>query len=350
MMNRFKFLTYISIIFVLFAAGCFEERDHSWANEVLEWEPPDRSTNALDMTVTLDDDETENHTVTLRIQYAGPHKSEDMTGTFAVDEHNSDAVEGEHFRILNESNSVTIPANSSVSEEIEIEIISGAMERGEELDIVLLITGDGDIPPMENYKEFNLFIAKETGYLPIHNIAIEGHSNSDNRLINARTGETYITHDQANSDPGIQAQVDFGVWNSSTYDKVIITPGDTDRLSGWGSTRTIRDEWDHHNEGILMKLPFDSENQERFENEILYSEDIIAAYEDAEQYLANNPDLDPDDYGPGGNIQRVSVGELIFFYSVDRDFYAVLFVTSNEPDTGGSIDIVMKTTWNAEED
>lgn len=351
MMNRFKFLTYISTIFVLFAAGCFEERDHSWANEVLEWEPPDRSTNALSMTVDLEDDETETQVVSLRMQYAGEQKSEDMTGTFVVDEQNTNAVEGEHFRILNESNSVTIPANSSYSEEIEIEVISGAIERGEEFNIVLLITGDGDIPPMENYKEFNLFVAKETGFLPVTEVTFDNPgSNSGERMLDAVTGQIY-TFNAANADPGIQEQIDIGMWHSGagqTTRHTMIVPTDDDRLGGWGSGRTIRDDWpdENKNDGVLIKLPFEDENQELFDN-VLTAEDLRAAYENAEETVADLG-LDQHDYGPGGHVHHVDAGEIVFFRSLDRDFYAVLIVDEAEISSSGFVTFSMKTTVEEE--
>lgn len=341
MMNRFSYFKYILLTLMVFGSGCFEEREFLWNQEVLEWEPPDRSTNALSMNVHLEAGATENQTVTLRLQYAGEQHPEDMTGTFAVDEQNSDAVEGEHFEIVS-GTTVTIPAGSNLSEEIEIEIVSGSIQNGEELNLVLLITNEGDIPPMENYKEFNLFISKETGFLPVTEVTLEEPGfNAGLRLLDVSNGEAYSTND-ADADADLQERVDLGLWNSSSTEFTMIVPTDSDRLGGWASGRRVRDDWVHKNDGILMKLPFDENNTELFED-VLAAEDLIAAFADAEEKIADLA-LETDDYGPGGHLQYVSEGEIIFFRSVDKDFHAIFLVDNVIAGGSGSATFLIKTT------
>src|SRR5690606_9790635 len=107
----------------------------------------------------LDEDETEPRTLTLRIQYAGAHLAHAISGVFEVYAPETTATEGEHFNIIGEK-STTIPPNSSVSEPIEIEFFPAAFEPGESYDIVLRITPESDVPPMENYKDFIITVSK----------------------------------------------------------------------------------------------------------------------------------------------------------------------------------------------
>lgn len=153
------YLLLVTVALSLLAVGCFEDREQMFEERVLEWEPLDSSTNSLSTTVDLEADQTENETVTLRMQYAGEQQPEDLTGTFQVHE-DTDATEGEHFEVLSE-NEVSIPANSSFSEEIDIEILADNIENGETHVVVLEITDEGDIPPMDNYKEFHITIEKD---------------------------------------------------------------------------------------------------------------------------------------------------------------------------------------------
>lgn len=152
------YLLFVTVVLALLTVGCFEDREQLFEEQVLEWEPLDRSTNALDTTVELEADQSESETITLRMQYAGEQQPEDRTGTFKIHE-DTDATEGEHFEVLSDKE-VTIPANSSFSEDIVIEIHADNIENGENFLVVLEITDDGDIGPMENYKVFFITIEK----------------------------------------------------------------------------------------------------------------------------------------------------------------------------------------------
>lgn len=154
---KLRFL--FSLVLMAFTVtGCFEDRKHIFDDQLLEWEPPNRATNALTVDVSLEADQTEPHVVVLRIQYAGPHVPNSMTGVFEVAEEETSAVEGEHFSIPEKS--VAIPANSSHSEEVEVVIHADAIGAGDDLEIVLRITEDSSVPPMENYKDFLITISK----------------------------------------------------------------------------------------------------------------------------------------------------------------------------------------------
>lgn len=158
--NLISLKSVLSALVIMFMiTGCFDDRKILFDHQLLEWEPPNRATNALSANIKLDAGEVENHTISLRIQYAGEHVAQPITGVFEVHAPETTATEGEHFRIVGEK-SLTIPPNSSVSEAVEIEIISAAINPGDSFDITLRITDDSDIPPMENYKDFVLTVSK----------------------------------------------------------------------------------------------------------------------------------------------------------------------------------------------
>lgn len=141
-------------------SGCFEDREQIFEDQLLEWEPPNRTTNALILDISLEADETEPRTAELRIQYAGPHVPNALTGVYEVVESESSAVEGEHFTIEGDK-SLSIPANSSHSEELQLTIHSDAFAPGEDLEILLRITEASSVPPMENYKDFIITVSKD---------------------------------------------------------------------------------------------------------------------------------------------------------------------------------------------
>lgn len=149
----------IVTVMALALTGCFDENEPLFEEQQLEWEPIDRSTNDLDTTVEFEADEEEAETVTLRIQYAGEQQDEDFTAVFEVDEE-TDATEGDHFEVLTD-NEVTVPASSSTSEDIEVEVDGANIENGGNFVVVLRITEDSDVEPMANYNEFEIFIEKD---------------------------------------------------------------------------------------------------------------------------------------------------------------------------------------------
>lgn len=144
-----------SIVLAVLVSGCFDDRENLFEESQLEWEPPNPANNSLSATVELDEDQTENETVILRMRYAGEHLADAFTGIFEID---SEAVEGEHYDVS--SYSVEVPAYSSFSEEIEIEIYADAFANGEEIEMFLVITDESDVEPMANYRDFVLTVEK----------------------------------------------------------------------------------------------------------------------------------------------------------------------------------------------
>lgn len=322
-------------------SGCFDDDEIVFQDQLLEWEPPNRATNELSMNISLEVDEVEDRSFSLRMQYAGPHVSEVLFGEFEVVEDQTTAIEGEHFSIDGDK-TLNIPANSSQSEAVEVQIHSSAVAQGESLSIVLRITQASSVPPMENYKDFLIRISKDEppSLEPIQvRLDRPGYNASPNMLdvINAERH----SRNQARADESLQAQTDFGLWRSSSTELTMMLPTADDRLSGFGSGRVIIDEWVNKNDGVLMKLPASQENQDLFDS-LETSEDILVAYEAAEEEL-DQLGLDVEDHGPGRYIQWIASGELIFFHSTDRNIYMVALVGGADGDSGeGYADLNIK--------
>src|SRR5690554_2129987 len=116
---------FMVVCLVVLMTGCFDDRKAMFEHQLLEWEPINRATNTLSTNVSLEIDEVEDKTIHLRMQYAGPHVSHAVTGRFDLLPAESTAVEGKHFQI-NGQKALTVPPQSSHSNEVELVILSGA--------------------------------------------------------------------------------------------------------------------------------------------------------------------------------------------------------------------------------
>lgn len=149
-----------------------------------------------------------------------------------------------------------------------------------------------------------------------------------------------IKRHSRNGGINVQSDIDFGLWNSSSSHFNLIVPSNDERLEAFGSGRTIRDEWEVRNEGVLFKLPPDAGNQTFF-NDLTSEGEIVASFESGASIL-EELELDPDVYGPGGHLQEVVAGELIFFHSLDRNTYMVALVESIDNQSTGYADLQVK--------
>ncbi|WP_461532459.1 alpha/beta fold hydrolase [Sinomicrobium sp.] len=170
--------------------------------------------------------------------------------------------------------------------------------------------------------------------------------NADANLLDVMNMKRHSRNDALEGAEAVQPKIDLGLWNSSRTNFTMILPSDSDRLTGFGSGSTIIDEWTTRNDGVLMKLPADSGNQELFES-LETQEDILAAFEAAESKLEELGLDEPDDrgerdYGPGKYIQRIAKGELIFFHSTDRNVYMVGIVDDMDNQSTGYADLSVK--------
>lgn len=159
-MHHLKTLKIPAVLaFMLVLSGCFEDREFMFEEQQFEWTPPNPANNELDKTVTMNADQSESETAELTITYAGEHQDEELTAVFEVNPEQSQAEEGVHFDFVT-GHETTVPANSSESEPIEIEVYPEEIENGTELSAVFEITDDSDVEPMANYRQFEFDMEK----------------------------------------------------------------------------------------------------------------------------------------------------------------------------------------------
>ena len=310
----------LSLLLSLSAGGCSDDDDGNDAlieGRFFRWD-----NDALSTDVVLKSEDTV--TVPLRIRYVGYQVAEPLTTVFEAVESESSAVEGQHFSIQGD---VTIPANSSHSEEAEVTLFPKAFSEGDSLNIVLRITGAGSAVPMEDYDDFVISISKDPVFPvtsdPVQIRLEQPGSEEGLTMLDVIDGVVY-SRTEALSDPDIQARIDFGLLKSSADGLVMIQPSASGRLGQFDPGKIINNQWENKNDGVMMKLPEDSNNLDIFEA-LTGEENILAAFEEAEKKISDLG-LNSRNYGPGRFVQQVVPGELIFFRSFDRYVHMVAFV------------------------
>lgn len=93
----------------------------------------------------------------IQVQLIGPHRTSDLSVTFSVSG-TSSAVAGTHFNIA--SSPVVISAGTSTVN-INVDLIAGSVPEGEEVSLVLDLTGANadDVIVAENLKQSRIWIA-----------------------------------------------------------------------------------------------------------------------------------------------------------------------------------------------
>ncbi len=154
--NIFKLATLLVLPLVMW--GCFEEQEFDLGDEnQLEFAPPDPASGSLSYTATMDADQDESKTVEFTVQLIGGHEDHDRTASVAVDADASEAVEGEHFDLIDSE--VVIEANSS-SDEVELEIYADAIDNDEELFLLLEIQGSDELEAAPNLSRLEVDLVK----------------------------------------------------------------------------------------------------------------------------------------------------------------------------------------------
>lgn len=154
-------LNILVVVFVaFFMSGClndlFEDQDDlSFKGDPqLEFRPRNEVTvDTSGAAIKPPDEEDE----PLRVQLIGEQRSSDLSVSFEVDTQNSTAVAGTHFNLVTTS-PITLPANSSSTGEIEIEIIEDSVPDGEVVTLVLVLQDSDGVKAAENLKTYTLTI------------------------------------------------------------------------------------------------------------------------------------------------------------------------------------------------
>lgn len=146
------------IVASLFLSGClndlFEQENKRFQdNPKIEFRPLNQVVSDADVD---DFDPSE----PLKVQLIGEQRSSDLSVSFVVDEENSTAEAGTHYNLVT-SSPITLPANSSVTGPIEIEVIENSVPDGEVVELVLVLQDADGVEAAENLKTYTLTIEGE---------------------------------------------------------------------------------------------------------------------------------------------------------------------------------------------
>ena len=144
------------IVACIFLSGClndlFEQDDQTYQDDPkIEFRPLNQSVADTSGAEIQPDDEA------LRVQLIGPQRSTDLSVSFVVDSENSSAQEGTHYNLVT-SSPVVLPANSSVTGNIEIDIIEDSVPTGEVVELILVLQDADGVDAAENLKTYTLTI------------------------------------------------------------------------------------------------------------------------------------------------------------------------------------------------
>ena len=315
----------------------FEEADGH-----LIWASGDSGAQTLD--VHLEAQDTDTTMLYLNIAQTGLALPADEWVQFRVDDLKSSAIVGRQV-LFPQGLEGTIAAGNTASGNIPLVIQAEHIPAGTDLELVLYLLPGEHIPASaENaLRELTIRISKGPRTVPIHYMQLRSPgSTSGLNLVDLDELIVY-TRREPNVDAYLQSKIDFGFWNSVSKDFVFIVPTDTNRLDAWGSGRTINAEWDNanKNDGILIRLPASTSNTALFE-EAETTQDVLDAFEEAEDRVAS---LNTNDYGPGGHIHELQVGDIIFFESLSRDLKAIMRIDAATPGNSGRMDLSIKRIY-----
>lgn len=146
------------IVASLFLSGClndlFEQENKRFQdNPKIEFRP-------LDQVVSDSDVDDFDPSEPLKVQLIGEQRSSDLSVSFVVDEESSTAEAGTHYNLAT-SSPITLPANSSVTGPIEIEVIENSVPDGEVVELVLVLQDADGVEAAENLKTYTLTIEGE---------------------------------------------------------------------------------------------------------------------------------------------------------------------------------------------
>lgn len=158
MIHKTIYKLFALILMPLFIIGCFEDHASQFhlddANQV-EWAPPDRSTNSLSYSATIEPDQTDPLVLEFEVQLIGAQAGADRTAGVAVSE--TDGSEGVHFELL--TTEVVISSNSNHGQ-VEVQINSGALENGESFSFSLELQEGPELGVATNMKDLFVDVEK----------------------------------------------------------------------------------------------------------------------------------------------------------------------------------------------
>lgn len=157
-MKKYILHTFILATLALSLSSCFEKANLSYNGPtVVEFDAAVTTAPAAGRTFPLIATTNGAGQLTPRINLVGPQRATESQIRIGIDAAASTAVEGTHYRILN-NKTATIPAQNSFGT-ATIEILRVPAQANTTVVLVLLLEGNGtDILPSENFKRIGYSI------------------------------------------------------------------------------------------------------------------------------------------------------------------------------------------------
>lgn len=341
--------TLLFCLVVTVFSGCFDdyEERYLFTDNRVEFDAAVTTPNASGKTFPILDPLTiDSGTVSFRINMTGEQGDVDRKVDFRVVPEESSALEGKDYNLPNGS-SITIPANSSFGY-LELEVLP--VGSGSPI-VVFELLETGDISVMDRYHRIGVQILfPKTSPNPeevetindlrhFHNVTFGSNTNRNiGNYIDARTGDAYIT---SGADDNTEL-IDFIVLRSGAGTEQNILVPSSSAVTAWGSSSHIPDQWPVRNEGTLARIATPTLAELDAYDAASTKAELLTLYNDLVDDIADRPGYSTY-HGPGTRIREVAAGDLLLFYSTDRDVIAIIKVEEVVNGSDGHIQGQMKS-------
>lgn len=345
-MRKIFYLAY-SILFLL--TGCFKDYEERYLFEEnrIEFDDAVKNSNASGRTYPiLGPRPAADGKLVFQVNMTGRQASQDRKLKFRVVADETTAIEGRDYR-LPHGDEYTIPANSSFGR-IEVELLpdgSGSPT------IVLELLPTDEIKVMDRYHKIGtrfvyLLTSPDPSKLETVNditifkdFVIGSYSNQNIGYYADMSNYYVYTVDGANAN---QEHIDLVSLHGASTGMNLLLPSSTS-FTGWGATTHIPNTWTHRNTGTLMRLPNPGPDElALFENAKSVS-DLLTAYGYYASTISNRPGYNSTNDGPSTRIRNIGVGDIIVYYSAEREIVSLFKVKAAEMSADGALTMEAKT-------
>lgn len=339
------------MLLVVIQSGCFKDYNerHLFTKQMIEFEDA----------VTLNNAPGKNYPVLspiyyqdsikrFRVNFFGEPPSGEQTLNFKVVEDETTAVEGKDFEFPN-GTSFRVKADSSYGY-IDVQVLSDGS--GTTL-LVLELLGSSEVAPAKNYKTIGIpisFPSTPPNPANVHKIndiyyidSIVTGSYKNNKIGSFLDLKTGIVYNNDASSSMYAKKIDLVYEYSGANAANFLTPFGPEIISFGGPLKSIVLGWSQTNEGEYIKYSGVSDAEEiQYFNAISSSGDIEAAWNTALTDVTSRPGYTSSANGPGRRIRSMEVGDLIFFHSLSRQFYAIIKILDVNPGSNGTLTMGVK--------
>lgn len=282
-----------------------------------------------------------------RINMTGLQSNVDQEIDFKVVEEESNAVEGYHYSFA-ANKKILIPANSSFG---YLEIYVHPEPTGSALLVVELLPND-NFKVMENYKAIGIPLdylsiipdpstVHDMGtFIKYDSVTVGSYSNNSiGAFVNMQTGAVH-SRTQSSQDSHL---IDLNYQWSGSNNANFMSIAGSEIVSFGAPINNIVSAWPTRNETTFIRYTnIDADDELIYEN-ITSGADIETAYNNAVTNVASRSGYSATTFGPGRRVRDMQVGDIIFFRSIERDYYAIIRIKSIVTGAPGSITFEYKT-------